>query len=76
MSKDFSKLVIVAFVIAAPSGWYLLNKYLERYPVRTEVEWWIFPVIGLVALIFALSIVANQAWRAASANPVQALRDE
>lgn len=76
MSKDFSRLVIVAFVIAAPSGWYLLDKYLERYPVRTEVEWWIFPAIGLVALIFALSIVANQAWRAAMANPVQALRDE
>ena len=76
MSKDFSRLVIVAFIIAAPAGWYLLNKYLERYPIHTEVSWWIFPMIGVIALVFALTIVANQAWRAAVANPVKALRDE
>jgi len=76
MSTDFSRLVIIAFVLAAPLGWYLLNKYLERYPIHTNIDWWIFPLIGLIALIFALSIVANQAWRAAVANPVKALRDE
>ena len=76
MSRDFSKLVVVSFVIAAPLGWYLVNKYLERYPVHTDVSWWIFPMIGLGALVFALLIVSNQAWRVAAANPAKALRDE
>jgi putative ABC transport system permease protein len=76
MSKDFSRLVIVSFVIGAPVAWMLLNNYLERYPMRVEISWWIFPVTGIVALAFALSIVSRQALRAAKANPVKSLRSE
>jgi len=76
MSKDFSRLVIVSFVIAAPLAWMLLNNYLERYPMRVEISWWIFPVTGIVALGFALGIVSRQALRAAKANPVKSLRSE
>jgi len=76
MSKDFSKLVIVAFVISAPITWYLMNQYLERYPIRVNIEWWIFPFTGIIALIFALTIVAHLARRAALANPVNSLRNE
>ena len=76
MSKDFSRLVIISFLISAPVAWWLLNKFLERYPVRTEIVWWIFPVTGLVALIFALSIVITQALRAAHTNPAHSLRNE
>ncbi|MEQ9422895.1 MAG: FtsX-like permease family protein [Cyclobacteriaceae bacterium] len=76
MSKDFSKLVIVAFLLAAPFSWYILSLYLERYPIHVNIQWWIFPVTGLLALVFALGIVSNQARRAAAANPVQSLRTE
>jgi ABC-type antimicrobial peptide transport system permease subunit len=76
MSKDFSKLVIISFLISAPLAWWLLTKYLERYPVRTDIAWWVFPVTGLVALIFAVSIVSTQALRAARSNPVNSLRSE
>ncbi len=76
ISKDFTKLVIIAFILAAPVAWYLLDNYLDRYPIRIDIAWWIFPVSGLVALSFALGIVSNQAGRAARANPVNSLRNE
>ncbi len=76
ISKDFTKLVLIAFVMAAPLAWYLLDQYLERYPIRVDIFWWIFPVAGLVCLIFALLIVSNQAGRAARVNPVNSLRNE
>ena len=76
ISKDFTILVLIAFVIACPVAWISLNQYLERYAVRVNIEWWIFPVVGLAVLIFALAIVSNQANRAAKANPVKSLRTE
>lgn len=76
MSYDFSKLVIISFVLASPLAWYLLNSYLERYPLRTEIMWWIFPLTGLIALIFAIGIVSTQALKAATTNPVNSLRNE
>lgn len=76
MSKEFSRLVIIAFIFSAPIAWLLLNKYLERYPIRIEIDWWIIPLAGLIALIFALIIVTDQARRAAQANPVNSLRNE
>jgi ABC-type antimicrobial peptide transport system permease subunit len=76
MSRDFSRLVIVSFVIGTPVAWLLLNNYLDRYPMRVAIEWWIFPVTGVVALAFALGIVSRQALRAAKANPVKSLRSE
>lgn len=76
MSKDFSKLVIVSFLIAAPLAWWLLNNFLERYPYRIEISWWVFPLTGILSLAFALIIVSTQALRAAHANPVNSLRNE
>jgi len=76
ISKDFALLVVVAFFIAAPLAWYLLNQYLERYPIHIDIQWWIFPLTGLVALVFALGIVMNQARSAALANPAKSLRSE
>jgi ABC-type antimicrobial peptide transport system permease subunit len=76
ISKDFSRLVILAFLFSAPIAWWLLNLYLKRYPVRIDIKFWIFPFTGLFALAFALSIVITQALRAAHTNPVNALRNE
>lgn len=76
MSMDFSKLVIIAFIVSAPLAWWLLDKWLDRYDVRIDIEWWIFPLIGVVALLFAIAIVSNQARNAARVNPVHSLRNE
>lgn len=76
MSKDFALLVIISFILSAPLAWYLLDTYLERYTIRVDVAWWIFPLVGSIVLFFAIGIVSDQARRAAKANPVQSLRDE
>jgi putative ABC transport system permease protein len=76
ISRDFSILVIIAFMASSPLAWWMLNKYLERYAIRTSIDWWVFPVTGALALVFALVIVSTQAWRAAHANPVNSLRSE
>mgnify|MGYP003650619096 FL=1 len=76
MSIDFAKLVLIAFAVAAPVAYFLLDSYLQRYPIRTSIDWWVFVVTGVVALLFALVVVMNQARRAAIANPVKSLRSE
>ena len=76
MSKDFAKLVIISFLIAAPVAWYLMDQYLDRYTIRVDIAWWILPLVGVAVLGFATAIVSDQARRAAKANPVQSLRNE
>jgi hypothetical protein len=76
MSRDFSRLVLISFALSAPLAWWLLNWYLERYTIRTSIGWWVFPLTGAVALLFAIAIVSTQALRAAHANPATSLRSE
>lgn len=76
ISKDFSRLVIISFVLFAPLAWWFLSGFLEQYPYRITIAWWIFPLAGLAALIVALIIVSTQALRAATSNPVNSLRNE
>ncbi len=76
MSKDFSKLVIIAFLVSAPLAWWLLDSFLQRYTYRIDVPWWVFPLTGVVSLLFALLIVSTQALKAAQSNPVKSLRNE
>ncbi|HEV8512626.1 MAG TPA: ABC transporter permease [Cyclobacteriaceae bacterium] len=77
MSKDFSRLVIIAFVISSPAAWWLLNHFiLDKYKYRVDIAWWVFPITGIIALAFALAIVSTQALRAAHANPAVSLRND
>ncbi len=76
ISKDFSRLVVISFLLSAPITWWLLTKYLERYTIRTEIGWWVFPLTGFIALFFAIAIVSTQALRAAHSDPVKSLRSE
>lgn len=76
ISKDFSRLVLFAFALSAPIGWWFLNDFLARYPYRVQISWWVLATAGLVALILALIIVSTQALRAATSNPTKSLRSE
>ncbi len=76
LNGDFVKWVAVAFVIATPAAWYSMNRWLQNFAYRTELSWWIFALAGMMALIIALLTVSWQSWRAASRNPVEALRYE
>jgi putative ABC transport system permease protein len=76
INKDFSRLVILSFIIAAPLSWYFTNWFLDRYPYHTEIPWWVLPVAGGLALLLAVSIVSFQALKAAFSNPTKSLRSE
>jgi putative ABC transport system permease protein len=76
ISKDFSRLVIFAFIISAPFAWWALNNFLEQYPYRVEIQWWVLPIAGIIALVLALLIVSTQALRAATSDPIKSLRSE
>lgn len=76
LNKDFVKWVGLAFIIAIPISWYAMNKWLEGFAYRTEMSWWVFALAGLTALLIALLTVSWQSFKAATSNPVDALRDE
>ncbi|HWV30463.1 MAG TPA: FtsX-like permease family protein, partial [Dyadobacter sp.] len=76
ISKDFVKLVVIAIVVASPLAWYALQKWLENYPYRTTIHWWVFAVTGAAALAVTIGTVSFQAIRAATADPVRSLRNE
>jgi ABC-type antimicrobial peptide transport system permease subunit len=76
ISKDFSRLVIVALVLAFPLVWWASQRFLEGYAYRIETPWWVAPAVGLGTLVLALAVVSTQAWKAAVANPVDSLRSE
>jgi putative ABC transport system permease protein len=76
LSKEFLRLVIVSFVIASPIAWYAMSKWLDNYSYRIDIEWWVFAVAGLLAVLIAIITVSFQAIKAALANPVKSLRTE
>jgi len=76
LNKDFVKWVVIAFVMATPIAYYAMNKWLENFAYKTELSWWIFVLAGLLALGIALLTVSWQSWKAATRNPVEALRYE
>lgn len=76
LSKDFLLLVLVAFVIATPVAWYFLEQWLQDFPYRISITWWIFPLAGIVVLLIALITISVQTIRASLANPVKSLRTE
>ena len=76
LNTKFVRWVVAAFVIATPLAYFALNKWLENFAYKTTLSWWIFALAGLLALGIALLTVSFQSWKAASRNPVEALRYE
>lgn len=76
LNQDFMKGVVFSILIATPISYYAMNKWLENFAYKTELSWWIFALAGLLALGIALLTVSWQSWRAATRNPVEALRYE
>jgi ABC-type antimicrobial peptide transport system permease subunit len=76
LNKDFLRLVIVSFVIAAPIAWFMMYKWLSDYTYRIQISWWVFAAAGLLTVLIALLTVSYQSIRAAIANPIRSLRTE
>ena len=76
LSKDFVRLVIIAFVIAAPIAWWAVYKWLQGFAYKTSMSWWVFVISGAAMLLLALITLSIQTIKTAVANPVESLRTE
>lgn len=76
ISGDFIRLIAIAFIVAAPVGWWVVNSYLEQYAYRITIDWWSLPLSGLFLLLITMSITSSLAWKASQNNPTESLRTE
>jgi len=76
VAQDFLKLVLIAVCIASPIAWYAMSKWLQDFAYRINIEWWVFVMAGVIAIIIAFITISFQSIKAAIANPVKSLRSE
>jgi putative ABC transport system permease protein len=76
LSKDFLKLTAIAFVIAIPIAWWVMNEWLQGFNYRVHLSWWMFALAGALAMLLTVCTVSVQAIKAALANPIRSLRTE
>jgi putative ABC transport system permease protein len=76
VSKDFLKLVAIAFIIAIPIVLFAINKWLEDFTYKTTIHWWVFAIAGIITLLIAIVTISLQAFKTAMTNPVKNLRTD
>ena len=76
LTADFTKLILIASIIACPVSYYLMHKWLENFAYRTIISWWIFALTILLGCLVALATIGYQSYKAATTNPVNTLRAE
>lgn len=76
LSKDFTRLILIAFVLAVPLGWYIMDSWLQDFAYRIDIGVEVFLLAGVLALLIGWLTVSYQSIKAAIMNPVQALRNE
>ena len=76
LNLDILKWVLIAFVLACPAAWFIMDRWLRNFAYRTGISWWIFVLAGLSAILISMLTISVQIYRAATRNPVQVLRYE
>jgi ABC-type antimicrobial peptide transport system permease subunit len=76
ISKEFLRLVLIAFLIAVPLTWWFMHSWLQKYEFRVSISVWMFGIVGLVILLLTLMVVSANTISAAIRNPVKSLRTE
>jgi putative ABC transport system permease protein len=76
LNRNYVKYIVLAFAIAVPVAWYVMHRWLQQFAYRTALDWWIFALAGLSVLLLSVLSVSLQSWRAATANPVEAIKIE
>jgi ABC-type antimicrobial peptide transport system permease subunit len=76
VSREFVKLVMIAFVLATPFAWWFMNNWLARYEFHTSISFWLFVIVGMIMLVVTMMVIVINAMKAAIANPVRSLRTE
>ncbi len=74
--RSFFIWILIAYLIAVPASWYLINTWLENFAYKTSMSWWVFALAGVITLIISLLTISWQSWIAATKNPVEAIRNE
>jgi len=76
LSKGFLQPVLISIVLACPLGWWLMNKWLQSFPYRTNIHLWVFAVSGIFVILVAFISVSSQTWKAALTKPAETLKYE
>ena len=76
LNKDFIKRLLIAFILICPIVYYVIQIWLDNFAYKTELSWWIFALAFVIMVVIALLCVSALTWRAATANPVNALKSE
>jgi putative ABC transport system permease protein len=76
LSKEFLKLVSVAFIIGSPLAWFIMNSWLQDFAYRINISWWVFALAAFFAITITLITVSFQTIKAALANPIRSLKSE
>ncbi len=76
LNKSFIKWVAIAYILACPITWFVMRRWLENFAYKTNIGWWVFAFSGILAIGIAILTVSYQSWKAATRNPVEALRYE
>ncbi len=76
LSREFLKLVLIAIVVASPLAWYVMNRWLQDFAYKITIEWWMFALAAVLAILIALLTVTFQSIKAGLMNPVKSLRSE
>jgi len=76
LSGEYVKWVMISIIIACPVAWYVMHIWLQNFAYHIDINWLVFVLAGVSALLFALLTVSWQSFRAAGKNPVEALRYE
>ncbi len=76
LSRDFIQLILISIVIATPLGWYFMDRWLENFAYKIDLEWWYFMVAGSLTILIALVTVSFQSIKSALMNPVESLKSE
>ncbi len=76
LAKDFIKLVVISMIIAFPVGYYLMNKWLQDFAFRIDIEWWVYVLAACITVFIAFVTISYRSIKAALMNPVESLRSE
>jgi len=76
LNMSFIKWIILAFVISLPLIYYVMSSWLENFPYKTTLSWWVYAVTGVVVFLLSMICISIQTWRAATSNPVDTLKAE
>lgn len=76
LNMNFIRWIIMAFAIAVPIAYYIMQRWLENYPYKISLSWWVFALTGLAVLLISVISISIQSWKAASANPIESIKSE